>query len=83
MLSPLNTVVLKTRLHLKKEEAINAARILADNTLDLYKECDEIEEKLLEYLHHEIGGHLSKIHLQLDPDGSFIFSPYSNVFFIF
>ena len=83
VLSPLNTVMLKTRLHLKEEEAINAARILGDDTLDVYKECDEIEEKLLEYLHHEIGGHLSKIHLQLDPDGSFIFSPYSNVFFIF
>ena len=53
--SPLNTVVLKTRLHLKEEEALNAARILADNTLDLYKECDEIEAKLLEYLQHEIG----------------------------
>ena len=55
MLSPLNTVVLKTRLHLKEEEALHAARILADNTLDLYKECDEIEAKLLEYLQQEIG----------------------------
>ena len=59
VLSPLNTVVLKTRLHLKKEEAVNAARILGDNTLDLYKECDEIEEKLLEYLQHEIGKQLN------------------------
>ncbi len=55
VLSPLNTVVLKTRLHLKEEEAINSARIMGFDTLDLYRECDEIEEKLLEYLKHEIG----------------------------
>ena len=55
VLSPLNTVVLKTRLHLKEVEAGNSARILGEDTLALYRECDEIEEKLLEYLQHEIG----------------------------
>ena len=59
VLSPLNTVVLKTRLHLKEEDAVTSARFLGDETLDLYKECDEIESKLLEYLRHEIGRHLS------------------------
>ena len=59
VLSPLNTVVLKTRLHLKEEEAVASARIQGDNTLDLYKECDEIKKKLLEYLQHEIGKQLN------------------------
>ena len=55
VLSPLNTVVLKTRHEMKKQDAINSAVNLGDDTLDLYRECDVIEAKLLEYLQHEIG----------------------------
>ena len=55
VLSPLNTVVLKTRHEMKKQEAINSAISLSDDTLDLFRECDVIEAKLLEYLHHEMG----------------------------
>ena len=55
VLSPLNKVVLQTRLEIKKQEAIDSARVLGDNTLDLFKKCDVIEAKLLEYLQHEMG----------------------------
>ena len=55
VLSPLNTVVLKTRHEMKTQEAINSARLLNDDTLDLYKECDVIEDKLIEYIQHELG----------------------------
>ena len=55
VLSPLNTVVLKTRHEMKMQEAITSAINQGDNMLDLYRECDVIEEKLLEYLQHETG----------------------------
>ena len=55
LLSPLNMVVLKTRLHIKKEEALHSAIGLGDDTLALYEECDIIEAYILKYLQHEIG----------------------------
>ena len=55
VLSPLNTVVLKTRHEMKMQDAVTSAINQGDNMLDLYRECDVIEEKLLEYLQHEIG----------------------------
>ena len=51
----MNTVVLKTRHEMVKQEAINSARLMSDDTLDLYQECDVIEEKLIEYIQHELG----------------------------
>ena len=55
LLSPLNMVVLKTRLHIKEEEALHSAIGLGDDTLALYEECDRIEANILLYLQHEIG----------------------------
>ena len=55
LLSPLNTVVLKTNLEMTQQRAIEAARDLSDNTLELFEDCDVIEEKLQEYLQIELG----------------------------
>ena len=55
LLSPLNMVVLKTRLNIKEEEALQSAIGLGDDTLALYEECDIIEANILKYLQHEIG----------------------------
>ena len=55
LLSPLNTVVLKTHHEMKQQEAIEAARSLGDNTLSLFKEADQIEAKILEFIQHELG----------------------------
>ena len=55
VLSPLNTVILKTRLEMTQQRAIEAARVLGADTLDLYNQCDVIEAKLQEYLQMEIG----------------------------
>ena len=55
VLSPLNTVILKTHLEMTQQRAIDAARGLAPDTLDLYNQCDLIEAKLKEYLQIEIG----------------------------
>ena len=55
LLSPLNTVVLKTRHEMKHQEAIEAARGLGDNTLSLFMEAGQIEAKILEFIYHEIG----------------------------
>ena len=55
VLSPLNTVILKTRLEMTQQRAIEAARVLGADTLDLYNQCEVIEEKIQEYLQIEIG----------------------------
>ena len=55
VISPLNTVVLKIQLDMKRQEAINSARVQSEKTLDLYKECNIIEDKILAYLQHKIG----------------------------
>ena len=39
VLSPLNTVILKTRLEMTQQRAIEAARVLGADTLDLYNQC--------------------------------------------
>ena len=55
ILSPLNTVVLKTRYEMTKQEAIKAARDQGDNTIALYEECDKIQAHILEHVQNEIG----------------------------
>ena len=55
VLSPLNTVILKTRLEMTQQQAIEAARVLGADTMDLYNQCDVIEAKVQEYLLIEIG----------------------------
>ena len=55
VLSPLNTVILKTRLEMTQERAIEAARVLGADTLDLYNQCNVLEAKVQEYLQIEIG----------------------------
>ena len=55
LLSPLNTVVLKTSLEMTQQAAIEAARDQSDKTLDLFQECDVIEATLQEYLQIELG----------------------------
>ena len=55
LLSPLNTVVLKTNLEMTQQTAIEAARDLSDNTLDLFQECEVIEATLQEYYQIELG----------------------------
>ena len=55
VLSPLNTVILKTRLEMTQQRAIEAARVLGADTLDLYNQCNVIEAKLQEYLQIDIG----------------------------
>merc|ERR1711884_568158 len=55
VLSPLNTVILKTRLEMTQQRAIEAARVLGADTLDLYNQCDVIEAKLQQFLQMEIG----------------------------
>ena len=55
VLSPLNTVVLITRLHIVKQYAINSARHQGDDILELFKECNVIEATLAHYLQQKIG----------------------------
>ena len=55
LLSPLNTVVLKTRLHIKEEKALQSAIEMGDNLMELLRECEELEAKILEYMQIEIG----------------------------
>ena len=55
LLSPFNIVVLKTNLEMTEQTAIEAARDLSGNTLDLFQECDLIEAKIQEYLQIEQG----------------------------
>ena len=55
LLSPLNTVVLKTNLEMTQQAAIEAARDKSDKTLDLFQECEVIEATLQEYLQIELG----------------------------
>ena len=55
LLSPLNTVVLKTNLEITEQRAIEAARDQSDSTCNLLQDCEVIEEKLLEYLQIELG----------------------------
>ena len=55
LLSPLNTVVLKTRHEMKQQEAIEAARGRGDNTMALFKEEEEINTKVKEFIQHELG----------------------------
>ena len=38
-----------------QQRAIEAARDLSDNTLELFEDCDVIEAKLQEYLQIELG----------------------------
>ena len=55
LLSPLNTVVLKTNLEITQQRAIEAARDLSDKTLDLFQDCEDMETKLQEYLQIKLG----------------------------
>ena len=57
VLSPLNTVVLKTRLHIVKQYAINSARLQGDDILELFEECNEINAKLAHHLEQKIGSY--------------------------
>ena len=55
LLSPLNTVVLKTNLDITKQDAIEAARRMSPDTVDLFHECDLIKDGLQKYLQLELG----------------------------
>ena len=55
LLSPLNTVVLKTNLDISRQDAIEAARRMSPDTVDLFNECDLIEYTLQKYLQLKLG----------------------------
>ena len=55
LLSPFNTVVLKTNLEITQQQVIEAARDQEEYMLDLFKEQEEIEKHLQEYLQTELG----------------------------
>ena len=55
LLSPLNTVVLKTNLEKTEQRAIEAARDQSDITLDLFQECHVIASNLHKYHQVELG----------------------------
>ena len=55
LLSPLNTVVLKTNLDITKQDAIEAARHMSPDTVDLFNKCDLIEDSIQKYLTLELG----------------------------
>ena len=55
LLSPLNTVVLKTNLDITKQDAIEAARRMSPDTVDIFDQCDLFEDTLQKYLQLELG----------------------------
>ena len=55
LLSPLNTVVLKINLDISRQDAIEAARRMSPDTVDLFNECDLIEYTLQKYLQLKLG----------------------------
>ena len=55
LLSPLNTVVLKTNLDITKQDAIEAARRMSPDTVDIFDQCDLIEDTIQQYLQLELG----------------------------
>ena len=55
LLSPFNTVVLKTNLEITQQQVIEAARDQEEYMLDLFKEQEKNEKHLQEYLQTELG----------------------------
>ena len=63
LLSPFNTVVLKTNLEICQQQVIEAARDEEEYMLDLFKKQDEIEKHLQEYLQTELGIYVQSLNI--------------------